>query len=86
MLNLKEKINRTELAKKLNMANQHPHFTTAINMLIQEEICTVHPYLGAIKLLEFDFDKLDDYIRRNSEEFALWGKYIETTKPLFYSY
>lgn len=86
ILDLKEKINRKELAIKLGISNQHPHFCTAINILVNEKICIEHTFFGSVKLLEFDLDKLDEFVRENSEEFALWGKYIETTKPSFYSY
>ena len=76
----------SDLARKLEIDPRHYHFRFMIKLLEECNIAETRSYIGNIKIITINRKKLEKFIREKSHEFREWGKFIETTKPIYNEY
>jgi len=78
-LRIKKVITWKQLSNLLNINRTNPQFIEAIKICIEKRIIIEYKTFDCLRVLEINNKKLEKFIRENSEEFKLWGKFIETT-------
>jgi hypothetical protein len=86
MLQIKESLFQQELAEKLNLSRRDPRFRDILKVLRDNDLVKEETMIHTIKKIKVNNNKLDKFIRFNSEEFKRWGLYIEISKPGVYNY
>ena len=81
----KSNMSQNTLAINLNMTVRDPRFRALLTILRNHNLMIEHETVDK-KLIEIRFGPLEKYIREHSEDFAEWGKFIETSRPFSYSY
>lgn len=79
ILKIRRDIILTDLAKELKINRRHPDLYNALKVLKKNHIIESIPTFGTAKLLRIDNNKLESFVRENSQEFKLWGRFIEVT-------
>jgi len=86
ILSNNSRISQQTLAIELNMSVRDPRLREILTVMRENHLIIEHDGLNQRKLIEVKFKKLEDYIRKYSQDFAEWGKFIEISKPYSFSY
>lgn len=80
-----EEITTTKLCETLGYNKSHPYFRELLRILLKNGTLTAGEIIGNVKLYLINNKKLSEFIRETTI-FNITGKFIESNRPLDYSY